>query len=129
MRLLLLLLVSFAFPVNAQMFGAGEKFTNSITVNGEYSLKIQPDVGYVDITVYGKAANQADAKRKADELLREVKRVTKSLDIHEKHIKNNYVSLNPIYEYTDNKQKLVGYEANYSLQITLEKLDKCWVVN
>jgi uncharacterized protein YggE len=122
MRLLLLLLVSFAFSANAQMFGSGEKFTNSITVNGEYNLKVQPDVGYVDITVYGKAANQADAKRKADELLREVKRVAKSLDIHEKHIKSNYVSLSPMYEYTNNKQKLIGYESNYSLQITVEKL-------
>jgi uncharacterized protein len=128
MRFLALLCALFSVSANAQMFSVGDKLPNSITVNGEHSLKVQPDVGYVDITVYGKDVKQAEAKRKADELLRETKRVASSLEIHEKHIKSNYVSLNPIYEYIDNKQKLVGYEASYALQITVEKLDNVGVL-
>ncbi len=95
----------------------------TIQVMGEHTFQVAPDIAYVDITVYAKDLQHVEAKRKADALLREAKRVAAAMDISEKHTKTNYVSINPAYEYIDNQQKLTGYEASYSLQVTVEKLD------
>jgi uncharacterized protein YggE len=94
----------------------------TIQITGEHVLQVAPDIAYVDITVYAKDLQHTEAKRKADELLRSAKRVAESLNIHEKNIKTNYVNVNPVYDYINNQQKLTGYEAQYALRVTVEKL-------
>ncbi len=100
----------------------------TIQVSGEYALQVAPDIAYVDIIIYAKDLQHLEAKNKADKLLKEAKRVAASLDIHEKNLKTTYVSINPAYEYVNNQQKLAGYEATYSLHVTVEKLSDVAVV-
>ena len=108
--------------------GAENVAVPTIQVTGEHILQVSPDIAYVDITVYAKDLQHVEAKRKADELLREAKRVAESLSIHEKNIKTNYVNVNPTYDYINSQQKLTGYEAQYALRVTVEKLGDVGVV-
>jgi uncharacterized protein YggE len=114
-----MLLCCIAFTAHA----AEEIALRTVQVTGSHQMQVVPDIAYVDLTVYAKAQQHAEAKQKADALLRAVKGAASAMNIAEKHIKSQYVTVNPLYEYIDNRQKLVGYEASYTLQVTVERLD------
>jgi uncharacterized protein len=123
MKLCATLLLLFALtPLAAQAEDCLKYHTLHVT--GTYNVKAKPDISYVDFTVQSEAKEVAEAKKKADEVLRAVKDAATKLSIAEKDLKTGYVSIQPRYTYLENRPPLLdGYNVSYNLTMTVRKLE------
>jgi uncharacterized protein YggE len=88
-----------------------------------------PDVGYIQVGVGNEAKTAQEAWAKNGEAMRKIFAALKELGIDPKDVKTKNVSVNPKYFYPKDDKgrplepKLIGYTADYSLTVTVRRLD------
>lgn len=112
-KLLTLLLTGFlANPVFAAAKSAD---ANTVTSTGKGEVEIPQTQGTLILAISkdGKdpKAIQLDVKTKADKLIQELKKA-KLLSLE-----TTSITVNPRWSYADKTEKIIGYNANYSLQV------------
>lgn len=98
---------------------------NTITVGAEGSVKVEPDVAYVNFAVEtrGKTAQEAQqANANAFASVEKVLYTTYSID--KKDVQTTGFNVQPEYNYTDKDgQVLKGYVADHNVKVTYRKLE------
>ncbi len=109
---------------------ASEAFDErTLHVTGDHRVKIAPDIAYVSFSVHAEDTQSERAKKEADEKLRDVKHLAKSLGIEAKHLKTDHVSIQPRYTYRQNRdRKLEGYTVSYAIRMTVHELEKMGLI-
>ena len=115
-------LSNFAFPASAQTTSD----TPTLTVTGTGESKTKPDIATLNISVErkGKTASEAASvnANAAQKLIDALERT----GILEKDIQTSNISINPIYKTNtgsfESESKIIGYQANNSLQVTIRKI-------
>lgn len=103
---------------------------NTVTVNGQATIKAIPDlVGvYFNVETQGKTSKEAKDKNAeiADKLIAEL--LKQGFD--RKEIQTLNFNINPEYDWTSGSQKLIGYKAVHSIKVELstEKSEKIGTV-
>jgi uncharacterized protein YggE len=104
--------------------------THTINVIGEGKLSVSPDVAYISIGLFTKAATAKEAQSKNAEGFSNVQKVlldTYKLD--KKDVLTSGFQVQPNYTYTKNEEpKITSYSATQTIQITYRELAKIGVL-
>ncbi len=97
----------------------------TISVSGEGKVSGKPDIAMLNLGV--QTGRQSTSKQANDLLAKNMTAVIdaiKKAGVDEKDIATQYVSLEPVYNYTTGTQTITGYQATQSLQVKVRDLDK-----
>jgi len=96
----------------------------TITVSGEGSVMVEPDMAYIHFAVEARGKSANDAQRSAAETFAGVEKVLlETFKAAPRDIKTTGFSVQPEYNYTEREGRvLVGYVAVHSVQVTWRNL-------
>merc|ERR1712137_199526 len=99
-----------------------------ISVQGEGSIGVKPDLVSIRIGVNMERETAAEALRDNNEIMAKVSGRVSELGVEERDVMTSSVSLNPVYNYirdkTDtNKRVLSGFNASNQVTLRIRKLD------
>lgn len=100
---------------------------NTITVNSSEKVSVVPDMAQIVYSVRTQESAAADCQRRNAEDVTQVIGLLESLGVGEASIQTSDYSMNPVYNYSGNTQRLVGYEAVTTLTVSdllIERLDE-----
>jgi uncharacterized protein YggE len=96
----------------------------TITVSGEGKIYAKPDIGKITLGVTNEAKTVSEAQGKSTEAINKIMDFLKSSGIEEKDIKTTNYSITPVYDYTERKQTLRGYQVSQNLEVKIRDLTK-----
>lgn len=91
---------------------------HSITVNSSEKVSVVPDIAQIVYAVRTKETEAAGCQQKNAEAVGKVIALLKELQVEESSVQTSDYSMNPIYSYSNNTQKLTGYEAVTTLTVS-----------
>ena len=97
----------------------------TITVSGEGKIQIMPDIAEMSFGMT--TGTQATAKAASDKVAADMNKIlaaVKATGVEDKDITTENFYLNPVYDWTDGRQRLRGYEATQSLRVKVRDLKK-----
>lgn len=97
---------------------AGSAYQNTITVNSSEKVTVTPDIAQVVFSVQTRQKNAADCQAKNTEDVNKVVELLKGLGVAETSIQTSDYTMYPTYDYSNNTQKITGYEAASTLTVS-----------
>lgn len=97
---------------------------NVISVTSTENVKVIPDMAEIVFGVYTEAAEAAACQAKNAEDVNKVIELLKGAGVAETSIQTSNFQLSPRYDYSNNSQKLMGYEARTSITVSDLPLDQ-----
>lgn len=107
-----------ANPSTVSEFPAGNYGTNSITVNSSEKVTVVPDIAEIVYSVRTEAKEASDCQQQNSEAVSQVIGLLSSLNVAETSIQTSDYYMNPVYDYSNNRSQVVGYEAVTSLTVS-----------
>lgn len=102
-----------------------EQIKNTVTVIGTATVKVSPNIVYVNIGVRTENKNAKVAQEKNAELINKIKQsLVSQYNLAETDIRTSYYSVNPSYDYKEGKQIFRGYTVEHNLEITIRDFEK-----
>lgn len=96
---------------------------NTITVNSTEKITVVPDIAEVVYAVRTEAKDAATCQQKNTEDVNQVTELLKSLGVAETSIQTSDYYMYPIYNYSNNTQRITGYEATTALTVSDLSID------
>lgn len=102
----------------------------SITVNGEGEASGAPDMAILSIGVRTDASNAAAALRQNSSQMAATIKKLRDLNVAERDIQTSGLSINPRYNYENNRSnpEVIGFTASNTLTVKLRDLDRAGAV-
>ena len=97
---------------------------NTIQVNSTEQVTVTPDIAEVVYAVRTEAGNASDCQQRNSEDVNKVIELLLSLGIAETSIQTSDYYMYPIYTYSNNTQRITGYEATTSLTVSDLPIDQ-----
>jgi uncharacterized protein YggE len=95
-----------------------------ITVSGHAEIETRPDVARLSLSVQtGPQATAEAALKLLSDRFDGVVNAVKGTGVKEEDIKATNLSVQPVYDFTDGRQTLRGFEASESIEVTIRDLD------
>jgi uncharacterized protein YggE len=125
MHALAILCITAVVIVGFVMLGKNDPFQNQFNVSGQGRVFAKPDIANLTVGVKTEVkATAAEAVKENTKKMNEIIKALKDLDIDEKDIKTVNYSLNPSYDWSTSRQRLLGYEVSQNVTIKIRDLDK-----
>ncbi|MDR2899110.1 MAG: SIMPL domain-containing protein [Clostridiales bacterium] len=116
--------VSGRFGLKPQEVMASELTSaRKITVSGQGTVKVKPDVAYITLGVQTDAKVANDAQKKNTEIMNNVIAAVKAMNIAEKDIMTSGYSIYPQYDYTSNTPVITGHSVMNNITVTVRNID------
>ncbi len=99
---------------------------HTITVNSSEQVSVTPDIAQIVYAVHTQKNSAADCQQANTADVNQVIELLESLGIQKTSIKTSDYSMHPVYNYSGNTAKVVGYEATATLTVSdlpIENLD------
>lgn len=115
------------FVLACSMFtslAASTTATPQIVVNSDASIEVAPDVAVANFGVTTSDASATKARQENTDSMNAVIAALSKLGISKDKIQTSYVGMYPSYDYSSSTSKIVGYEVNNSISVTIDNLDK-----
>lgn len=105
------------------MAQTGENEFNTITVRGEGTIKVKPDIAYISIGVLTENKDAKVAQTENATKINKVISALKDMGIEEESIQTGNYSVYPIYDY-DSKgpERITGYNVNNTINVTVRDI-------
>jgi len=102
-----------------------DETTNTITVNGEGTVKVKPDMAYVNIGCGHHQQTAEDAQRKNSDVMNKVIQALKGMGIAEDDIKTTNYSIYPEQNYDEktNQSIITGYHVSNMIEVTVRDIN------
>ena len=97
---------------------------SSFEVSGETSITTVPDKAQVDLGITVNASTVKSAQDQANNVINDITKSLKEMGVEEKDIKTQNYSINPDYDYSSGSQRIIGYNVNATLEVTLKDFAK-----
>lgn len=97
---------------------------NVLKVSGSGEVTVSPNIAEVSLAVVTQEKTAEDAEKTNNETMTAVLETLYGFQIAESDIKSGYFNLNPIYDYSKEKESIVGYRVNNELQVTIRNIDE-----
>lgn len=121
MRVIVLCIVALsAIPA---LHAQDQKVQRQISMDGQASMMIAPDMATVSIGVETEGGNIADIKRDNDMRVAAIYDAVKGLGIATKDMQTSELSIQPVYDFSGRRRKFLRYEMRNLVTITVRKLD------
>lgn len=113
-----------AKPALADNGSSAADTTHTITVQGEGSMTVAPDVAYVNVGVSSEAKTAQEAQSENAQSFSKLQNVLYTqYGLSKDDVQTSNFSVQPKYDYSNNTRKITGYTATQMLKITYRKLD------
>ncbi len=96
----------------------------TITVSAEGKIYAKPDIGEINLGVTNEAKTVSEAQKQSTEAINKIMAFLKSAGIAEKDIRTANYNISPVYDYTEHKQTLRGYQVSQNLEVKIRDLAK-----
>ncbi|WP_044022562.1 SIMPL domain-containing protein [Bacillus sp. SG-1] len=103
---------------------AEKKSNRTVTVTGEKTIDVQPDLAIAQIGAVTSDKELTKAQRKNNEVSTAVLNSFKQNGIAEKDIQTSTYQIYPQYDYIDGKQVFKGYEVRQVFSVKIREIDK-----
>ncbi len=124
-NLLLILCLTAIVVVSVVMVSKRNDYPDRFSVTATGKVYAKPDVANLTVGVKTDAkSTAATAVKENTNKMNEIVKALKALGIEEKDIKTSSYNLNPVYDWTNNRQTLRGYEVYQTVTIKIRNLDK-----
>ena len=97
---------------------------NTIYVTGAGKFDAQPDTALVQFNIAAQEKTTQAAYERASRAAQQVRELLRSNGVDPKSAEVGYFSISPVVDYTQPKQKIVGYRASSSVTVKLKDLSK-----
>ena len=119
-------------PAQALAAETGKAAMHTVNVNGQGEITVSPDIAYIQLGVFGKAATANAAQEEVSRTLAMVEKVLyDEYKIEKKDVKTSHFNVQPEYSYEDRKAPVVtGYTSTHMMTVNyrdLAKLGICWM--
>lgn len=105
--------------------GSGPVGLVGIEVTGEGAVRVEPDQAWVQIGVEIQGAESVEeAREQAAQAMKAMMKALDGQDVPEAHRRTTSVRIQPQYDYSNRKRRLVGYTASNDLQVRIDDLKK-----
>ncbi|MBI3335086.1 MAG: SIMPL domain-containing protein [Candidatus Portnoybacteria bacterium] len=105
------------------------ELNREITVQGEGEVVAKPDIAKITLSV--ETAVLPTSQAATDALGEQAQRVLDAIekaDVAEKDMQTTNLAVNPVYDYTNNRQTVRGYQGTESVHVTVRKPDEAGAV-
>ncbi len=96
----------------------------TFSVSGEGKALVKPDVALVSVGVEANANSVKQVQNQINQTINQVTVALKKLGIEEKDIKTTNYNINPNYDWTNGRQRIIGYHASTNLTIKVRDIDR-----
>ena len=124
MKIGLILIVAMSLMTACASETQHQKQYDFISVAGAGVIKAEPDKVILNLSSTAKESNTAIAKQKADIAYKKILKVLKQAGISDKRIKVTRLSIQPEYQWTNNKQAYKGERVTRNISVEIHDLDK-----
>ncbi|MEK7163539.1 MAG: SIMPL domain-containing protein [Patescibacteria group bacterium] len=97
--------------------------TDLFSVTGEGKVTAVPDVAILNLGMTTKKNTVKLAQAEANTVISGLTKVIKEFGVNEKDIKTTNYSVYPDYDYSNGSNRIVGYNVNVSLTVTVRDID------
>ncbi|MFA5029422.1 MAG: SIMPL domain-containing protein [Patescibacteria group bacterium] len=105
--------------------GKSPDIQDRITVTGTAKVSATPDVAVLYLGIVSEGATVNAAQKGVTEKMNSIiDSLKKEFKIEAKDIQTQNFSVNPKYDWSDGKQRIIGYSANQSVQVKVRDFDK-----
>ncbi|MDR1209584.1 MAG: SIMPL domain-containing protein [Clostridiales bacterium] len=94
----------------------------TITVNGVGTIKAAPDIAYITLGVVNEETEAKTAQEKNAAAASGIIAAIKAQDVADKDIKTENYSMYPRYDYTEGKERMIGYTVSNSVTVTIRDI-------
>lgn len=99
--------------------------TNVISVNGQGTVSVSPDIAYVTLGIETRAKTAEEAQKDNAAAFEKLqKTLLEDFNIDKKDIKTTNFQVQPVYSYENQEQKIKEYRTSHFIQISYRELDK-----
>lgn len=98
--------------------------TDVFSVSGEGKVTVIPDIAYVSVGMEANGLTVKEVQGKINEVVKNLNSSLKGLGVDEKDLKTTNYSVNPRYDWTNGKQRIVGFMASTNIQVKVRNIDK-----
>lgn len=102
----------------------GKTGRDTITIEGQGKVSAKPDVALVSLGVVTDAKTVKEAQTQNTDKMNAVISAVKAMGIEDKDIQTQNYNLNPRYDWTDNKQTLIGYTVSQNVTVKVRDMNK-----
>ena len=109
----------------APSVNAAEPIVNGkITVNGKGSIKVKPDIAYVNLGVRTENVDAKEAQAANNAVMTKLVAVLKALGIKDEDIQTSGYSIYPSYDYSaKGEARVIGYSVNNNVSVTVRNIN------
>lgn len=105
--------------------GKSPDIKDRVTVEGTGKVTAKPDIAKISIGVLTDKATVAVAqKENTDKMNAIIKALKDQFKIEDKDIQTSNFSVNPKYDWSDGRQRIIGYIVNQSVEVKVRNFDK-----
>jgi len=97
---------------------------DTFQVTGEGKVMAKPDTAQISIGVIKTGPSINSLQNEVNTTINKVVADLKKLGIEEKYIKTTSYNLSPNYDWTQGKQRIIGYTISVRIEVTTKNLDK-----
>lgn len=96
----------------------------TVSVSGEGSVFVQPDIGVVSFSVESEAKDVASAQRDSAAVINNAVKFIKNAGVEDKDLKTTSYTINPVYDYPKGRREFKGYQVRQSMELKIRDLSK-----
>lgn len=109
---------------NIDLMSEAGNVSDTFSVSGTGTVTAKPDVGVVDASISVEAATAAAAQDQANVKSNAVVEYLKNAGIETKDIATSGYNISPLYDWTDGRSRIRGYQVTQSLTIKIRDIEK-----
>lgn len=95
----------------------------TISVSGEATIYSEPEIANLNVQIITSGESAEEAQNENAQITDAVKSALISEGLPEKNIETTSYSVNPQYDWSREKQTLIGYQAYHSLKVKVEDIE------
>jgi uncharacterized protein len=123
-----LLIVFVAFLIVNEGYKIGQNFNqgpeNTISISAEGKVSATPDTATVNLGILVEGDTAEEVQDESSEKINKVVAFVEGQGINENDIQTSGFNINPRYNYTDGKSKIIGYQASQSVVVKIKNIDE-----
>lgn len=97
---------------------------NTITVQGEGSVHVEPDIVYIQLGVEKTNSSAQKAQQQVNATMNKVRETLASFDIEEENIQTKSLGVHPEYRHGEDGEQQQLYRARHIVEIKYDEMDK-----
>ena len=95
-----------------------------LTVTGTGETRISADTAVISLGVNARHKNVLKAQQQVNEAIAAIRKALIAQGVAEENITTDYISIGALYDYSSDRARLTGYNANTTLAVKVTDMDK-----